>query len=61
MILSTFIKDIQIDSSLQSRVKMSDSVVSEYSAAMMEGQQFPPVVIFDDANLLMNRWGVNKK
>lgn len=48
MILSIFIKDIQIDSSLQSRVKMSDSVVSEYSAAMMEGQQFPPVVIFDD-------------
>lgn len=48
MISSTFIKDIQIDSSLQSRVKMSDSVVSEYSAAMMEGQQFPPVVIFDD-------------
>lgn len=48
MILSIFIKDIQIDSSLQNRVKMSDSVVSEYSAAMMEGQQFPPVVIFDD-------------
>lgn len=48
MISSTFIKDIQIDSSLQSRVKMNDSVVSEYSAAMMEGQQFPPVVIFDD-------------
>jgi len=48
MIISIQIKDIEVDTSLQARVRMSEPVLQEYSALLMEGVSFPPVVIFDD-------------
>ncbi len=48
MIANISIKDIYVDNSLQSRAKNNDSIVSEYALVMIEGHQFPPVVIFDD-------------
>jgi hypothetical protein len=50
MIISILIKDIEVDTSLQARVRMSEPVLQEYSALLMEGVSFPPVVIFDDGS-----------
>lgn len=50
MIVSILIKDIEVDASLQTRVGMSEPVLQEYAALMMEGITFPPVVLFDDGS-----------
>ena len=42
------ISDIVIDTSLQTRSGRNQSVVQEYAAAMSSGDEFPPVVLFDD-------------
>ena len=42
------ISDIVIDTSLQTRSGRNQSVVQEYAAAMSTGDEFPPVVLFDD-------------
>ena len=44
------IKDIEVDTALQTRVRRNDSVVDEYAIAMMDGAKFPPIVLFDDGN-----------
>ena len=48
MTTSIFIKDIEVDTALQARVRMSEPVLQEYAALLMEGVNFPPVVLFDD-------------
>ena len=50
MTISIQIKDIEVDTSLQARVRMSEPVLQEYSALLMEGVSFPPVVLFDDGD-----------
>lgn len=42
------INDITVDTELQARVRMSEPVLQEYAALLMEGVNFPPVVLFDD-------------
>ena len=48
MIASILINDIEVATALQARVRMSEHVLQEYAALMMEGVDFPPVVLFDD-------------
>jgi len=48
MITSILVKDIEVDASLQTRVRMNEPVLQEYAALMMEGISFPPVVLFND-------------
>jgi hypothetical protein len=48
MITSILIKDIEVDVSLQTRVRRNDSIVEEYKTAMENGAKFPPIVLFDD-------------
>ena len=42
------IADIRTDGGTQSRVQLDWIAVSEYAAAMKDGAQFPPVVVFHD-------------
>lgn len=42
------ITDIRTDGGTQSRVQLDWIAVNEYAAAMREGAQFPPVVVFHD-------------
>lgn len=42
------IKDIRVDSKMQSRVEINDFVVAEYRMDMMTGHKFPPVIVFFD-------------
>ena len=35
---------------IQSRVEMNGETVQEYTAAMKDGEQFPPIVVFPDGN-----------
>lgn len=42
------LKLIRDDSSIQSRVKMDESVISDYAEKMESGEKFPPVVVFLD-------------
>ena len=48
MTTSVLIKDITVDTELQARARMSEPVTQEYAALLMEGVNFPPVVLFDD-------------
>jgi hypothetical protein len=50
MITSILVKDIEVDASLQIRVRMNEPVLQEYAALMMEGISFPPVILFDDGS-----------
>lgn len=42
------LRDIRIDGGTQSRVELNNTTVEEYSEAMADGVQFPPVVVFFD-------------
>lgn len=42
------LKVIRIDGGTQSRVELNNTTVEEYSEAMADGVQFPPVVVFCD-------------
>ena len=42
------LKVIRIDGGTQSRVELNNTTVEEYSEAMADGAQFPPVVVFFD-------------
>lgn len=44
---------IQLDGGTQTRVALHEETVAEYAAAMEEGAQFPPVVVFHDGT---NYW-----
>lgn len=44
---------IKIDGNTQSRVALSETVVDEYTQAMLDGVEFPPVVVFYDGS---NYW-----
>ena len=48
MTTSILINDITVDTALQARVRMSETVLQEYAALLMEGVNFPPIVLFDD-------------
>src|SRR4051812_10700182 len=41
---------IRTDAGTQSRVCLTDDVVAEYAERMIEGEQFPPVVVFHDGS-----------
>jgi len=45
---STPLAKITRDHDTQSRVRLDSDVVAEYAAAMAEGVQFPPVVVFNE-------------
>lgn len=40
--------DITIDPSLQMRVEMDKSVISDYAQAMLRGDKFPAIIVFTD-------------
>lgn len=42
------VASIRLDGGTQSRAMLQDSVIEEYAYAVLEGVQFPPVVIFYD-------------
>lgn len=44
------IADIRTDGGTQSRVQLDWIAVSEYAAAMKDGAQFPPIVVFHDGS-----------
>jgi hypothetical protein len=48
MTTTVLINDITVDTELQARVRMNEPVLQEYAALLMEGVNFPPVVLFDD-------------
>lgn len=48
MTTTVLINDITVDTELQARVRMSEPVLQEYAALLMEGVNFPSVVLFDD-------------
>src|SRR5690625_7499820 len=39
---------IQIDGGTQPRENISEDVVSEYAEAMLDGDKFPPIVVYND-------------
>ena len=49
-ILSMSLADIRIDGGTQSRESLCESTVSDYSDAMVSGDQFPPIVVFCDGS-----------
>lgn len=44
------VASIRLDGGTQSRAMLQDSVIEEYAYAVLEGVQFPPVVIFYDGS-----------
>ena len=42
------VADIKINGGTQPRCEINDALVSEYAEAMQAGEQFPPVVVFED-------------
>lgn len=42
------LSQIRIDGGMQSRVELNNTTVEEYSEAMADGAEFPPVVVFFD-------------
>lgn len=42
------LSEVSLDHNLQPRVTITDAIVDEYAEAMMRGESFPPVVIFND-------------
>ena len=47
------VDSLRLDSSIQPRMKIDPAIVREYAAAMSEGTQFPPVIVFHDGD---NYW-----
>ena len=50
---SCLLSDISTDEDLQPRARMTSDIVEEYAEAMSRGENFPPVIIFDDGE---NKW-----
>lgn len=42
------LSEVSLDHNLQPRVTITDAIVDEYAEAMMRGESFPPVVLFND-------------
>ena len=47
------ISDIRLDGNTQARAGMKTETISDYAEAMKQGDQFPPVVVFNDGS---NYW-----
>ncbi len=47
------VDSLRFDSSIQPRVKINPAIVKEYATALSEGEQFPPVIVFNDGD---NYW-----
>ncbi len=45
------LSDISLDSDLQPRVTITQSVVDEYTDAMRSRENFPPITIFNDGTI----------
>lgn len=60
------LKDIRLDGGTQPREYINQDVVNEYAEEMMESDNFPPMIVFNDgANFWLadgfHRWHANKK
>lgn len=60
------LKDIRLDGGTQPRQYINQDVVNEYAEEMLESDNFPPMVVFNDgANFWLadgyHRWHANKK
>jgi ParB-like chromosome segregation protein Spo0J len=49
-IRSIALDDIRIDEGVQARVQIVAEVVDEYAAAMQEGDEFPPLAVFQESD-----------
>lgn len=45
-----FLRSIRIDGGTQSRAELNNTTVDEYTEAMLEGDTFPPIVVFFDGS-----------